>query len=55
VVNLARHLGIDGELALRAATDRFESRFRSMEAAGPIEGLTLDELNRRWDEAKSRS
>jgi tetrapyrrole methylase family protein/MazG family protein len=52
VVNLARHLGVDGEVALRGAIDRFEARFRHMEGAGPLDGLSLDELNRRWDEAK---
>jgi tetrapyrrole methylase family protein/MazG family protein len=52
VVNLARHLGLDGELALRGAIDRFETRFRSMEAVGPIAGLSLEEMNLRWDEAK---
>jgi uncharacterized protein YabN with tetrapyrrole methylase and pyrophosphatase domain len=52
VVDLARHLGIDGEVALRQAIDRFETRFRAMEARGPLEGLTLDEMNRRWELAK---
>ncbi len=52
VINLARHLGIDGELALRGAVDRFETRFRSMESAGSLDGLTLDELDRRWEQAK---
>jgi tetrapyrrole methylase family protein/MazG family protein len=52
IINLARHLGIDGELALRQAIDRFETRFRHMEARGPLEGLTLDEMNRRWEQAK---
>jgi tetrapyrrole methylase family protein/MazG family protein len=52
VVNLARHLGIDGEVALRGAIERFESRFRQMEAIGPLDGLSLDELNRRWESAK---
>jgi tetrapyrrole methylase family protein/MazG family protein len=52
VVNLARHLGVDGEIALRRAIERFESRFRHMEGAGPLEGLSLDELNQRWEEAK---
>jgi tetrapyrrole methylase family protein/MazG family protein len=52
VINLARHLGLDGELALRGAIDRFESRFRTMEAVGPITGLSLEEMNLRWDEAK---
>jgi MazG family protein len=52
VINLARHLGVDGEVALRGAIDRFEARFRHMEGVGPLDGLTLDELNRRWEEAK---
>ena len=52
VINLARHLGIDGELALRGAVDRFETRFRAMEEMGPIAGLTLDELDTRWEQSK---
>ena len=52
VINLARHLGVDGELALRQAIDRFEARFRHMESIGPLDGLTLDELDRRWEQAK---
>jgi len=54
IINLARHLGIDGELALRGAVDRFETRFRTMELAGPLDGLTLVELDRRWEHAKKR-
>lgn len=53
VINLARHLGVDPELALRGATATFEHRFRRMEQAGPLDGLDLDELNRRWEAAKS--
>lgn len=53
VVNLARHLGVDPELALRRATLTFEERFRSMEGEGPLDGLALDELNRRWEAAKA--
>ena len=32
-VNLARHLGVDADAALRAATLKFETRFRRMEVA----------------------
>jgi tetrapyrrole methylase family protein/MazG family protein len=53
VINLARHLGVDGEVALRKAIDRFETRFRLMEGAGPVEGVSLDELNQRWEQAKT--
>jgi tetrapyrrole methylase family protein/MazG family protein len=52
VINLARHLGVDGELALRGAVDRFETRFRQMEATGPLDGLSLEQLDERWEEAK---
>jgi tetrapyrrole methylase family protein/MazG family protein len=55
VVNLARHLGLDPEIALGQATDRFEARFRRMEAEGPLDGLDLDGLNERWDRAKGIS
>ncbi len=51
-VNLARHLGVDPEVAMRRAGDRFESRFRRMELDGPLEGLTLEELEARWEVAK---
>ena len=53
VVNLARHLGLDPELSLRKATDRFERRFRDMEDAGTLVGLDLDQLNDRWERAKT--
>ncbi|MGH8923570.1 MAG: nucleoside triphosphate pyrophosphohydrolase [Acidimicrobiia bacterium] len=52
VVNLARHLGLDGEIALRQAIDRFETRFRAMESTGSLDGLSLDELDQRWERAK---
>ena len=52
VINLARHLGIDGELALRGAVDRFDARFRAMEGMGPIAGLSLEEMNLRWEQSK---
>lgn len=53
VVNLSRHLDVDPELALRAAAQRFESRFRAMEAEGPLGGLTPAELDARWERAKA--
>ncbi len=53
VVNLARHLHVDPEIALRQAVDRFEQRFRLMEAEGSLAGLTLAELDARWERAKA--
>ncbi|HEX2154579.1 MAG TPA: nucleoside triphosphate pyrophosphohydrolase [Acidimicrobiia bacterium] len=51
-VNLLRRLDSSGEVVLRQATNRFERRFRAMEAGGPLEGLPLDEMERRWQAAK---
>jgi len=56
-VNLARHLEVDAETALRAATGKFDRRFRYIETRLCNEGrrmqdCTLTELDRIWDEAK---
>jgi tetrapyrrole methylase family protein/MazG family protein len=60
VVNLARHLGIDPELALAGASDRFAERFRSMETTAAAAGRSLAdhdpaELDALWELAKHRS
>jgi tetrapyrrole methylase family protein/MazG family protein len=52
-VNLSRRLDVDAEQALRSATARFERRFRTMEQSGSLSGLTLEELDRRWEAAKA--
>ena len=57
IVNLARHLEIDPEAALRATNAKFERRFRSIEAAAERQGRTtagmsLDELEALWVQAK---
>ena len=58
-VNLARHLRIDSEGALRSANAKFRRRFAAMEeAAGgthAIEGLTAEEFEERWQQAKRQS
>ena len=57
VANLARHLKVDPETALRDATRKFERRFRRVEALlaeadkSPAES-TLDEMEARWQQAK---
>ncbi|MGD2102444.1 MAG: nucleoside triphosphate pyrophosphohydrolase [Acidimicrobiia bacterium] len=52
VINVARHLGVDPELALRRSVATFERRFRAMEREGSLDGLELDDLNERWERAK---
>jgi len=57
-VNLARHVGADPEMALRAASGRFERRFRRMEAqlqaAGrSVAASALDELEAHWRRVKA--
>jgi MazG family protein len=57
MVNVARHLGVDPEAALRDANAKFVRRFRSIEQALAKEGrrcedATLEEMDRLWDEAK---
>ncbi len=57
VVNLARHLQIDSEGALRAANRKFERRFRRVEALLAAQGKepagsTLDEMETAWVQAK---
>lgn len=57
--NLARHLKVDPESALRGTNRRFEERFRYIETRLDAEGrkpqeLSLDELEVLWREAKER-
>ena len=57
VANLARHLKIDAEAALRAANSKFTRRFGSVEAALAAGGRrpedsTLAEMDALWDAAK---
>jgi tetrapyrrole methylase family protein/MazG family protein len=55
VVNVARHLKIDPETALRRATDTFEQRFRYVETnlGKELEDASLDEMERMWQQAKA--
>lgn len=58
MANLARHLRIDPEAALRAANAKFTRRFRSIEAALAAEGRSpaqsdLAEMDALWNAAKA--
>ena len=58
-VNLARHLGVDPEAALRTTNAKFERRFGSIEQALAARGkspqeASLDEMDALWNEAKRR-
>jgi MazG family protein len=57
MVNIARHLKVDPEAALRDANGKFMRRFKSIEQALASEGrrcedATLEEMDELWDEAK---
>jgi tetrapyrrole methylase family protein/MazG family protein len=58
VVNVARHLDIDPEAALRAATVKFGDRFRALERLAAARGVELRSLglaglDALWDEVKA--
>ena len=69
LVNFARHQGIDAEEALRETADRFRGRFDHVERrvkdvhgdwprdddGKPTRGLSLEELDSYWNEAKGRA
>lgn len=57
MVNLARHLNVDAETALRGGNEKFERRLRYIESNLTAQGkrfaeTDLQELDRLWDEAK---
>ncbi|MEM7423583.1 MAG: nucleoside triphosphate pyrophosphohydrolase [Pseudomonadota bacterium] len=58
MANLARHLDVDPEKALRRTNEKFNRRFRSVEAALKAEGrrpedATLAEMDALWDRVKA--
>ncbi len=60
IVNLARHLRIEPEQALRATNDRFMRRFAYIEQAllkqgKSIKQATLEEMDLLWEEAKRKN
>ena len=58
LVNWARKLGVDAEIALREANRRFDLRFRKMENLARDRGLSLadmplQEMDNLWEDAKA--
>lgn len=56
-INLARHLRVDPEVALRGSVSKFQARFRHVELAFASDGssmrtATLEQLDAAWEEAK---
>jgi nucleoside triphosphate diphosphatase len=59
LVNLARHVGVDPDLALRRTNAKFERRFgyveQTLAAQGrSLEKASLQEMDALWDEAKAK-
>jgi nucleoside triphosphate diphosphatase len=54
MVNLARHLGVEPEFALRHTNGKFRRRFAAMEAtaAQPLETLSAEQLELLWTRVK---
>lgn len=57
VANVARKLGVDAEVAMQRTNRKFRERFAQIEAAAagqnrPLEDLSLEEMERIWQEAK---
>ena len=58
LANLARHLKVDPEAAIRHANAKFERRFRGVEKLLAAEGqtpeeATLSEMDALWDRVKA--
>ena len=59
VVNLSRHLGVDAEGALRAASNKFRTRFEIVERLAAqrsidLQSASLETLDQLWDIAKGQ-
>ena len=60
VVNLARHLDVDAEVALSSAIEKFSERFRHLENALRTQGRSvsdadMEELDHLWEKAKNQT
>jgi len=60
ITNVARRLGLDPEHALQRSNDKFRARFDAVaalleERGGQLGEASLEEMDRLWDEVKSRA
>lgn len=58
-VNLSRHLAVDGEMTLNAATDKFIRRFAAVEQLAAEQNRTMEqlspqELDKLWNQVKQQ-
>lgn len=54
LVNVARHLKVDPEQALRKSNAKFRRRFLHVESNTTLPGATLQEMEALWQEAKAK-
>ena len=52
LVNLSRHLGVNPEVCLNEASNKFERRFRYVETHCDLEKATLEDMDKIWEESK---
>ena len=55
IANLARHLGVDPEAAIRSTNTKFTRRFKWMEKNADLTALSLAEMEQKWQQAKTQS
>lgn len=54
IVNVARYVGLNTEQSLERTNRKFKRRFEYIEANGDINQMTLEQMDRLWDEAKEK-
>ncbi|MGL5001268.1 MAG: nucleoside triphosphate pyrophosphohydrolase [Cetobacterium sp.] len=52
LVNLSRHMGVNPEICMNKASDKFEKRFRKVEMKCDLEKASLEDMNKVWEEIK---
>ncbi len=55
IANLARHLGVDPEVAIRSTNAKFTARFKWMEKNAELDALSLAEMEEKWRQAKDQN